>query len=342
QVLARSEHIFRCNAERRRRRSSGNGLGKRALEDVATKDGEEGKAATAPKSEARPYTSPDCGGRQPAKVMATSAVAAGNDNFNSRDNDATTSTHKDNSSKPNLKNKSANIRGGKSSSSFPGSDHHPDKQESAAGHGPTAGGARPVEKEAAKIERRESGRFVAAKRVAARKRLERAEEEARKQQSVRKRSLVVSRRVSAPASSGISSIRPSGLSLGSIDESATPLGVSAPPAAGTSGSNRDVLVRVRVPVAAQEDTTAMTGSTTLAPSGGGTPLPATQVESDDDGKDLFDGMVPEPLSQTSSGNAVKGVNASGVAAAATATAAEKARERQRGRRRRHRRKEREE
>ncbi|CAM9159595.1 unnamed protein product [Ectocarpus sp. 12 AP-2014] len=49
-------------------------------------------------------------------------------------------------------------------------------------------------------------------------------------------------------------------------------------------------------------------------------------------------MVPEPLSQTSSGNAVKGVNASGVAAAS----AEKARERQRDRRRRHRRKEREE
>ncbi|CAM9177383.1 unnamed protein product, partial [Ectocarpus sp. 12 AP-2014] len=181
EVLARSEHIFRCNAERRRRRSSGNGKGKRALEDVVTKDGEEGRAATVPKSEARPYTSPDCGGLQPVKVMAASAVAAGNDNFNSRDNDATTSTHKDNSSKPNLKNKSANMRGGKSSLSFPGSDHHPDKHESAAGHGPTAGGARPVEKEAAKIERRESGRFVAAKRVAARKRLERAEEEARKQ-----------------------------------------------------------------------------------------------------------------------------------------------------------------
>ncbi|CAN0449390.1 unnamed protein product, partial [Ectocarpus sp. 12 AP-2014] len=143
------------------------------------------------------------------------------------------------------------------------------------------------------------------------------------------------RRASAPASSGISSTRPSGLSLGSIDGSATPLGVSAPPAAGTSGSNRDLLVRVRVPVAAQEDTTATTGSTTLAPSGGGTPLPDTQVP-DDDGNDLFNGMVPEPLSRTSSGNAVKGVNASGVAAAA-----EKARERQRDRRRRHRRKERE-
>lgn len=156
-------------------------MGKRALENGATKDGEEGRAATAPKSEARPYTSPASGGRQPAKIMAASAVAAGNDNINSRGNDATTNTHKDNSSKPNLKNQSANIRGGKSSSSFPGSDHRPDKHESPAGHGPTAGGARPVDEEAAKIERRESGAFVAAKRVAARKRLERAEEEARKQ-----------------------------------------------------------------------------------------------------------------------------------------------------------------
>ncbi|CAB1120388.1 unnamed protein product [Ectocarpus sp. CCAP 1310/34] len=373
EVLARSEHIFRCNAERRRRRSLGNGIGKRALENVATKDGEEGRAATAPTSEERAYTSPDYGGRQPAKVMAASAVAAGNDKINSRENDATTSTQGDNSSKPNLKNQSANIRGGNSSSSSPESDHYTDKYESAAGHGPSAGGARPVEKEAAKIEQRESGRFMAAKRVAARKRLERAEEEARKQavlkeeasklearrafeeslrtnfpkwsySSMKKGGGVAKsdgtsrrRRASAPASNGISSTRPSSLSLGSIDESATPLGVSAPPAAGTSGSNRDVLVRVRVPVAAKEDTTATTGSTTLAPSGGGTPLPDTQVP-DDDGNDLFNGMVPEPLPQTSSGNTVKGVNASGAAAAA----AEKARERQRDRRRRHRRKEREE
>ncbi|CAN0206546.1 unnamed protein product [Ectocarpus sp. 8 AP-2014] len=82
--------------------------------------------------------------------------------------------------------------------------------------------------------------------------------------------------------------------------------------------------------------TATAGSTTLAPSGGGTPPPATQVP-DDDGNYLVNGMVPGPLSQTSSGNAAKGVNAS-----AAAAAAEKARERQRDRRRRHRRKEREE
>ncbi|CAN0259434.1 unnamed protein product [Ectocarpus sp. 8 AP-2014] len=91
--------------------------------------------------------------------------------------------------------------------------------------------------------------------------------------------------------------------------------------------------------------TATAGSTTLAPSGGGTPPPATQVH-DDDGNYLVNGMVPGPLSQTSSGNAAKGVNAAAAAAAAataTATAtAEKARERQRDRRRRHRRKEREE
>ncbi|CBN73926.1 hypothetical protein Esi_0009_0056 [Ectocarpus siliculosus] len=333
EVLARSEHIFRCNAERRRRRSSGNGIGKRALENVATKDGEEGRAATAPKSEARPYTSPASGGRQPAKVMVASAVSAGNDNINSRGNDATTCAHKDNSSKPNLKNQSANIRGGKSSSSFPGSDLRPDKHESPAGHGPTAGGARPGDEEAAKVERRESGAFVAAKRVAARRRLERAEEEARKQEETSK----LEARASAPTSSGISSTRPSGLSLGSTDGSTIPLGVSVPPAAGTNGSTRDVLVRVRVPVAAQEDTTATAGSTTLTPGGGGTPLPDTQVP-DDDGNYLVNGMVPEPLSQTSSGNAAKGVNAS----AAAAAAADKARERQRDRRRRHRRKEREE
>ncbi|CAM9969814.1 unnamed protein product [Ectocarpus sp. 6 AP-2014] len=337
EVLARSEHIFRCNAERRRRRSSGNGIGKRALENVATKDGEDGQAGTAPKSEARPYTSPASGGRQPAKAMAASAVSAGNDNINSRGNDATTSAHKDNSSKPILKNQSANIRGGKSSSSFPGSDQRPDKHESPAGHGPTAGGARPGDEEAAKVERRESGAFVAAKRVAARRRLERAEEEARKQEETSK--LEARRAASAPTSSGISSTRPSGLSLGSTDGSTIPLGVSVPPAAGTNGSNRDVLVRVRVPVAAQEDTTATAGSTTLAPGGGGTPPPDTQAP-DDDGNYLVKGMVPEPMSQTSSGVAAKGVNAS--AAAAAAATAEKAGERQGDRRRRHRRKEREE
>ncbi|CAM9784751.1 unnamed protein product, partial [Ectocarpus fasciculatus] len=335
EVLARSEHIFRCNAERRRRRSSVNDIGKRALENEATKDGEERRAAIAPKSETRPYTSPASGGRQPAKVMAASTVAAGNDNINSRGNDATTNTRKDNGSKPNLRNQSSNVRGGKLRSSFLGPDHHPDKHESPAGHGPTAAGAALVGEEGVKMEQRESGVFVAAKRVAARKRLERAEEEARKQ--VPSTSRHVARPASAPTSSGISSTRPSGLSLGSPEGSTTILGVSTPPAAGTSGSNRDVLVRVRVPVAAQEATTATTGSTTGAPRGGDTPLPDTQG-TDDDGNCLVDGMVPEPLSQTSSGSVVKDVNAS----AAAAGTAEKATERQRDRRRRHRRKEREE
>lgn len=156
-------------------------MGKRVLENEVTKGGEDGRAATAPKSERRPYTSPASGCRQPAKVMAASAVAAGNDNINSRGNDATTNTHKDNSSKPNLRNQSANARGEQSSSSSLGPDHRPDKHERPAGHGPTTAGAGPVDEEAVKKERRESGVLVAAQRVAARKRLERAEEEARKQ-----------------------------------------------------------------------------------------------------------------------------------------------------------------